>query len=137
MSKKKTSKKKARRAGKKVTRRDSSVANAYASLLRGGDYSSAIAAKALSAQNEAIAKAFGDATKALHVKPPPKPRKPRASKPKETVVTAEQVVKAAVDADLKRWLCQGPKRTGCGSTGRVTSGKGTFVRLRPPKFLKA
>lgn len=31
---------------------------------------------------------------------------------------------------MSRWLCQGPKRSGCGSTGRVVAGRGKFVRLR-------
>jgi hypothetical protein len=85
---------------------------------------------------------FGAMTLGMY-KAPPKPRKP--SKPKggskaaaaqNRTVTADSIVKEAKQAELKRWLCEGPKRSGCGAGGtRVVSGKGSFTRLRPPKFM--
>lgn len=65
----------------------------------------------------------------------PKPR--RASK-KVPTVTAASVINNAQKAALKRWLCEGARRSGCGAGGsRVVTGKGSFVRLRPPRFMTA
>lgn len=49
------------------------------------------------------------------------------------MVTAEQVVKDAATSQLKRWLCEGRVRSGCGRGGtRVITGQGKFYRLRGP-----
>lgn len=56
----------------------------------------------------------------------PARKKARAGK----TVTANQVIAMAKKGALQSWLCQGKVRTGCGSTGRVVSGKGKFSRLR-------
>lgn len=49
----------------------------------------------------------------------PAARKTSKRKSKVTTVTAAQVIKMAQKGSLKKWLCGGVKRTGCGSTGRV------------------
>lgn len=38
--------------------------------------------------------------------------------------------RASKQIGYQRWLCRGPRRSGCGSTGRVVSGTGKFRRLR-------
>jgi hypothetical protein len=54
---------------------------------------------------------------------------------KVATVTADAVIKAAAQKAAKRWLCEGARRSGCGAGGsRVVTGKGSFVRLRPPRF---
>lgn len=61
---------------------------------------------------------------------PGKPRKPRAKK--VPTVSAQAVVNQAQTAALKRWVCEGARRSGCGAGGtRVINAKGSFVRLRP------
>jgi hypothetical protein len=57
-------------------------------------------------------------------------RKPSKKRGTQRSVTAAQVIAMAKKGALQKWLCQGRKRTGCGSSGRVVSGKGRFVRLR-------
>jgi hypothetical protein len=49
---------------------------------------------------------------------------------KVQTVTAAQVISMAKKGALQRWLCQGRARTGCGSSGRVVSGRGSFRRVR-------
>jgi len=64
--------------------------------------------------------------------------KKRASKKADNrQVTAAQVMKMAETGKLKRWLCEAPKRTGCGKRAKVVSGKGSFARLRSPRQLAA
>jgi hypothetical protein len=75
------------------------------------------------------AKALRDARKVA-------PKKRRTVKKKTSrkgasaTVTAAQVIKMAQKGALKKWLCSGVKRTGCGSSGRVVAGKGRFSRVR-------
>lgn len=67
-------------------------------------------------------------------------KKRRSSKKTKPVSRLAQVALAAArgrstkglskSIGMSRWLCQGPKRSGCGSTGRVVAGRGKFVRLR-------
>lgn len=57
-------------------------------------------------------------------------RKPAKKRGAQRSVTAAQVIAMAKKGALQKWLCQGRKRTGCGSSGRVVAGKGRFVRLR-------
>ncbi len=67
----------------------------------------------------------------------PAPARRRTSK-KVRTVTANQVIAAQAQAALKRWLCEGARRSGCGAGGsRVVTGKGSFVRIRPPRFMTA
>lgn len=60
-------------------------------------------------------------------------------KPKVPTVTANQVVAAAAKAALRRWACEGPRRSGCGAGGsRVVNhpkGRASLVRIRPPRFM--
>lgn len=64
-----------------------------------------------------------------------KPAARRSSKRAPTV-TAAQVINNATKAALKRWLCQGPRRSGCGAGGsRVVTGTGSFKRIRPMRFM--
>lgn len=69
----------------------------------------------------------------------PAPAARRASAPrrkKVPTVTASSVINQAAKAALKRWLCEGARRSGCGAGGsRVITGKGSFVRIRPPRFM--
>jgi hypothetical protein len=55
---------------------------------------------------------------------------PKRKKKAQRSVTAAQVVAMAKKGSLQRWLCSGIKRTGCGSSGRVTAGKDRFYRVR-------
>lgn len=65
-------------------------------------------------------------------------KKRKSSKGSNTQVTAAQVVAMAKKGKLQRWLCQAPKRSGCGRRARVVSGKGSFQRLRgSPRRLAA
>ena len=78
------------------------------------------------------------ATKRAAAPSRPPARKPakksrRKSGSSNTVITAAQVLKMAKTGKLKRWLCEAPKRTGCGKRARVVSGKGSFARLRAPR----
>ena len=60
----------------------------------------------------------------------------RASKTR--TVTAAQVVAAAAQKALRRWACEGPRRSGCGAGGsRVVTAKGSFKRLRPLRVMTA
>lgn len=68
----------------------------------------------------------------------------RASAPAQTrrqtsklpTTTADKVIADAAKKQLRRWLCEGARRSGCGAGGsRVISGKGSFVRIRPPRFM--
>lgn len=52
-------------------------------------------------------------------------------------VTAAQAVARAQTAALKRWVCEGARRSGCGAGGsRVITATGKFKRLRPPRFMR-
>jgi len=63
-------------------------------------------------------------------------RKPK--KPKVPTVTAESVINKAQKNALVRYLCEGARRSGCGGGGsRVVTGKGSFERIRPPRFMTA
>lgn len=58
----------------------------------------------------------------------------RRSSKKVRTVTADAVIRAAADTAMKKWLCEGARRSGCGAGGsRVISGKGSFKRLRPAR----
>lgn len=60
----------------------------------------------------------------------------RAGKKKVATVTADSVIKAAAQKAMQRWLCEGARRSGCGAGGsRVVTGKGSFKRIRPPRFM--
>src|SRR5262245_57700350 len=62
--------------------------------------------------------------------------KKRASKKRVPTVTANSVIAAAEKKALRRWVCEGARRSGCGAGGsRVITAKGSFVRLRPPRFM--
>jgi hypothetical protein len=65
----------------------------------------------------------------------------RASAPRRSkvpTVTANSVINGAAKAALKKWLCEGARRSGCGAGGsRVVSGKGSFVRIRPARIMTA
>lgn len=63
-------------------------------------------------------------------------RQTRRPSKKVANVTAESVIKNAAQAAMKRWLCEGARRSGCGAGGsRVVTGKGSFKRIRPPRFM--
>lgn len=185
------------------------IADAYRSSSGGGDYSAAIARRAESASNDAIAKQLAAMTLGMHKKPAEKMRSPKrklskaekaakkrvqnairksaaksarlepkrrkkkigkkksstskkskvvrksaasivkaaaakTSKKRSTkkvrTVTADAAIKQAATTALKRWLCEGPKRTGCGRGGtrvKAASYKGpvSFTRLRPMRFM--
>jgi hypothetical protein len=73
------------------------------------------------------------ARRASSPKPPKKPKKPTLKN-----VTADGIIKAAALAATQRWLCEGKRRSGCGAGGsRVVTGKGSFVRIRPPRLISA
>lgn len=62
------------------------------------------------------------------------PKKPK--KPPLKTVTADSVIKDATTKALTRWLCQGPRRSGCGAGGsRVITGQGRFIRIRPERAM--
>lgn len=62
----------------------------------------------------------------------------RTSKKKVRTVTADAVIRAAEQKALRRWLCEGPRRSGCGAGGsRVITGKGSFKRIRPHRLMTA
>lgn len=66
------------------------------------------------------------------------PAPQRRTSKKVRTVTADQAIKEAAQRSLRRWLCEGPRRSGCGAGGsRVITGKGSFKRLRPPRFMTA
>jgi hypothetical protein len=65
-----------------------------------------------------------------------KPSKKPASKKGVKTMTADAVIKAAASGALKRWVCEGVRRSGCGAKGtRVVTAKGSFQRIRPPRFM--
>jgi len=65
------------------------------------------------------------------------PKKPKT--PKLRTLSADAVIKGAASAALKKWACEGPRRSGCGSGGtRVVnhgSGKDKLIRIRPLRQL--
>lgn len=62
----------------------------------------------------------------------------RTSKKKVRTVTADAVIRAAEQKALRRWLCEGPRRSGCGAGGsRVITGRGSFKRIRPHRLMTA
>lgn len=58
---------------------------------------------------------------------------------KVPTVTAQQVLKQAESKALKRWACEGARRSGCGAGGSrvVNHPRGGLVRIRPPRVLSA
>lgn len=78
----------------------------------------------------------GKTGKTAGKKPSKKPTTRPTSKKNLPTVTANQVLAAASTNALKRWACEGARRSGCGAGGsRVVTATGTFKRLRPPRFM--
>ena len=66
----------------------------------------------------------------------PAAKKASRRKSKVPTVTADAVINNAAKKAMKKWLCEGARRSGCGAGGsRVVTGRGSFVRIRPPRFM--
>jgi hypothetical protein len=123
------SKKKKRRSKKKASPAQLRARKAFAERMRAG--SKYNPRKASKKERKLYSRALRDARR-VGVSPARRKKtgKKRRSSKKGQTVTAAQVIAMAKKGALQKWLCQGRKRTGCGSTGRVVSGRGAFRRIR-------
>jgi hypothetical protein len=62
--------------------------------------------------------------------PIPRARKKKRAKATGKKKRAGKKKRKAKRSGLERWLCDGPRRTGCGGGSKVTTGRGRFVRVR-------